>query len=212
MSDPAVMNLTGMSDEEKKVFLAKRFEYIYETSQKFCVERGLAKDLIVSIYKSDTDWAFILKVDAMLESAAKFLLRNGLQICLVKTVFQNELLEDFVDLLPMNGRTSVLKLLDACGLPEYELGFIESVRLVRNAFAHNIEYADFTIIDIIKMRQDKSRLIRFLSSIASYDEAALIVDYENDRTFLRFCIWDSMLRFLVFVYHLGQKGTAVANP
>jgi len=47
-----------------------RFEILFKESQKFCKKVGLQKDLIPSIIKTNTDWAFILKVDSLLESAA----------------------------------------------------------------------------------------------------------------------------------------------
>jgi hypothetical protein len=185
--------------------LSDRFRLLYEESQKFCEGVGLPKDLIITILKTDSDWAFVLKVDALMESAAKHILRHGLRIKLLNKTFQNDTLEEFVDSLPMNGRTSLLKLLEAAGLPDEELGFLEVMRLVRNAFAHNIEYAGLRLIDLIKVRQDKSRLIKYLSAIRTYDEAGLIADYEKKPIFLRFCIIDSVMRVLFYAYHLAVK-------
>jgi hypothetical protein len=187
------------------------FGVLLEESQKFCEGVGLRKDLITQILKTDSDWAFMLKIDALLESASKEILRQGLRIKLLNRVIRNEILDDFVDTLPMNGRTSLLKLLDAAGLPPEELGFVEVTRRVRNAYAHNIEYADLTLIELIKQRQDKSQLIKHLSAIKSYDEADLIASYEKDPSFLRFCIIDSAMRFLFYAYHLAVKKTGVAQ-
>jgi len=202
---PLVPNLSGP--------LADRFRVLYEESQKFCESVGLQKDLIIAILRTDSDWAFILKVDALLESASKHILRRGLRIRLLRRNFQNDTLEEFVDSLPMNGRTSLLKLLEAAGLPPEELGFVEVTRLVRNAFAHNIEYAGLNLIELVKMRPDKSRLIKHLSAIRTYDEASLIADYEKDPSFLRFCIIDSTMRVLFYAYHLAVKERAAgARP
>lgn len=196
----AVPNLRGP--------LSDRFRVLYEESQKFCIGVGLPKHLILAILKTDTDWAFVLKVDALMESAAKHILRQGLRIKLLNKTFQNDTLEEFVDSLPMNGRTSLLKLLKAAGLPPEELGFLEDIRLVRNAFAHNIEYAGLGLVDLIKRRPDKSRLIKHLSAIRTYDETKLITDYEKDPLFLRFCILDSTMRVLFYAYHLAVKEKA----
>jgi hypothetical protein len=191
--------------------LAERFCVLYEESQKFCECVGLQRDLKITILKTDSDWAFILKVDALLESASKHILRQGLRIKLCNRTFQNQTLEEFVDSLPMNGRTSLLKLLEAAGVPPEELGFIEVTRLVRNAFAHNIEFAGLSLIELVKMRQDKSRLIKHLSAIRTYDEPELIADYEKDPSFLRFCIIDSTMRVLFYAYHLALKEKAKAH-
>jgi len=61
------------------------------------------------------------------------------------------------------------------------------------------------LIELIKTRSDKSRLIKHLSAIATYDEAGLIADYEKDPFFLRFCIIDSAMRVLFYAYHLAVK-------
>lgn len=186
-----------------------RFEVLFEEAQKFCEGIGLHKDLIIQILKTDSDWAFVLKVDALIESAAKEILRTGLQIKLLRRTLRSETLEDFVDSLPMNGRTSLLKLLGAAGLPDEELGFIESTRRVRNAYAHDIRCADLSLIDLIKQRGDKSELIKHLSAIKTYNEADLIASYEKDETFLRFCMIDSTMRILFYAYHLAVKPSAL---
>jgi hypothetical protein len=84
---------------------ADRFTILLEESEKFCEGVGLHKDLIREIIKTDSDWAFILKIDALLESAAKYIVRTGLRIKLLNRVMQNETLDEFVDSLPLNGRT-----------------------------------------------------------------------------------------------------------
>ena len=117
---------------------------------------------------------------------------------------QNELLEEFVDSLPMNGRTSLLKLLDAAGMPEDELGFMGAMRIVRNAYAHEIEYAGLQLLEVVKLRQDKSTILKHLSAIRTYDEANLIAEIEKDPPFFRFLI-DSTMRVLFYAYHLTVK-------
>jgi hypothetical protein len=187
-----------------------RFGALLEEAQKFCEGVGLHKDLIGEILKTDSDWAFILKVDALLESAAKQILRHGLRFKILNRVIQNETLDEFVDSLPMAGRTSLLKLLDAACLPPEELACVETIRKVRNAYAHNIKFADVSLIELVKQRNDKSQLIKHLSAIETYDEANLIASYEKDPKFLRFCIIDSTMRFLFYAYHMavkfGEKG------
>ena len=178
---------------------------LLEESAKFCKRVGLRKDLIEQIVRTDTDWAFILKVDALLETAAKHIVRHGLQIRLLTQVFKGEALYDFIDSLSINGRTSILSLLEASGLPDEELRFVESIRVVRNAYAHNIKFADLRLIELIKSRNDKSKLIKQISNIGTYDEADLIGRYEKDPGFLRFCIISAAMRFLFFAYHLTRK-------
>ena len=51
----------------------------------------------------------------------KHIVRHGLQIQLLKQTFRNGALDDFIDSLSMNGRTSPLKLIGNFMLPEEEL-------------------------------------------------------------------------------------------
>jgi hypothetical protein len=95
-------------------------------SEKFCKSMGLHKDLIMQIARTDSDWAFILKVDALIETASKEIVRHGLSFKFKNQVIQNDTLGDFVDALQMNGRTSLLVLLDAAGIPPEELRFIRA--------------------------------------------------------------------------------------
>jgi len=182
-----------------------RFGILMEEAQKFCEGVGLHKDLIREIIKTDSDWAFVLKVDALLESATKQILRKGLRIKLMNKVIQNDTLEGFVDSLPMNGRTGLLKLLDAACLPPEELGFVETIRKVRNTYAHDIRFADVSLLELVKQRKDRTQIIKYLSAIETYVEADLVASYENDPLFLRFCIIDSTMRFLFYAYHLAVK-------
>jgi hypothetical protein len=182
-----------------------RFGILLKESRKFCKRVGLRQDLIMQIMKTDTDWAFILKIDALLESAAKHVIHHGVRIQYLSRTLRSEALDDFIDGLPMNGRTSLLMLLEASALPDEELRFVEITRLVRNAYAHDIRFADLRLIELIKSRNDKSRLIKYLSAIRTYDEASLIASFEKGPMFLRFCIIDSAMRFLFYAYHLTTK-------
>jgi hypothetical protein len=74
-------------------------------------------------------------LDALLETASKGIIRHGLRLKILNRVITNDVLGDFVESLPLNGRTSILKLLEAAGCPPEEQGFIEATRKVRNAYA-----------------------------------------------------------------------------
>jgi hypothetical protein len=166
---------------------------------------GLPRDLIMQIVRTDSDWAFILKIDALLEAASKAVIRHGLRFKLLNRVIQKDTLGEFVDSLPMAGRTSLLILLDAAEFSPEDCGVVEAVRKVRNAYAHNIKNADTKLIELIKQRGDKSQLIKQLSPIETYDEKSLIASYEKDGRYLRFMITTSAMRFLFVVYHLSLK-------
>jgi hypothetical protein len=44
--------------------LANQFPILLMESRKFCKGMGLSEDLIMDLYKTESDWTFTLKVDA----------------------------------------------------------------------------------------------------------------------------------------------------
>ena len=105
-------------DEE----VAARVGALLEEAQKFCAAVGLHKELIHEIYSAENDWTFTLKIDALLETATKEIIKSGLKLKILNRFVGAEALGEFVDGLPMNGRTSLLHLLKASGCPE-RMGF-----------------------------------------------------------------------------------------
>jgi hypothetical protein len=189
------------SDEEISV----RVNTLFEEAAKFCAAVGLHQDLMLKIYNSENDWTFILKIDALLETATKEIIKSGLKMKILNRFVGTEELGEFVDSLPMNGKTSILQLLKASGCPPEDLGFIEAIRRVRNAYAHNIKLAELTLIQLVKQRRDKSDIIKDISSVETYDEASLITSYEKDGKFMRFGILDAAMRILLYAYHIALK-------
>jgi hypothetical protein len=201
------------SDPSKELEV-DHFGILLEESEKLCAALDLPQDLILQIARTDSDWAFTLKIDALLEAASKAVIRHGLRFKLLNRVIQNDTLGEFVDSLPMAGRTSLLVLLGAAGFSPEDCGLIDAVRKLRNAYAHNIKNVDTRLIELIKQRGDKSQLIRKLSPIATYEEKSLIASYEKDGVYLRFLITMSAMRVLFVVYHLSLKPgrTTVSGP
>jgi hypothetical protein len=172
--------------------IENRFELLFEASKKFTQAMGLHDELMLEIFRAKSDWEFTIKIDAMLEAAAKAIVKTRL----------NSGSTEFVDAMPMNGRTSLLAFLKADGCPNELSGFIEAVRRLRNGFAHDIRLTDAKLVEIIKARPDKSQIIKSLCQIEEYNEAALIKDYEKDGGFLRYAIVDATLRFLIMAYDI----------
>jgi hypothetical protein len=195
----------GANDEGSVIDLSLRFNALREEANKFCAAVGLHQDLIIEIYNAESDWAFILKIDALLEAATKEIIKRGLKMKILNRFVGAHELGEFVDGLPMNGRSSLLQLLRASGCPDEDSGFVEAVRRVRNAYAHNIKLAELPLIQLIKKRPDKSHIIKNISNIETFDEASLIASYEKDGKFLRFGILDATMRILLYAYHIALK-------
>jgi len=171
-------------------------------SVKFCKVAGLQEDLITEIIDTDTDWALILKLDALLETATKEILRKHLRITLAGRTADSGAMEGFIESLSLNGKTSVLNLLRAAGCAKTDLSFIEAVRKVRNAFAHNIKNLNVSLIELVK-RQDKNLLASLCLLKAAQNE--MIAMREKNATMLRLELVLSTLRFLNFAYDVVAK-------
>ena len=106
---------------------------------------GVSPKQIYEIFKAGTDWEFIIKMDALLEAASKKVVKTVLAPAYLATTG----IDEFVDALPIRGRTSVLKLLDASGCGPEEMALIDCVRTLRNGFAHDITQMDLPLIEVI---------------------------------------------------------------
>ena len=174
---------------------------------------GVEPKHIWGIFKASTDWEFIIKIDALLEAAAKRVVNTALATDKMAT----EDMEEFIDGLPMRGRTSIVKLLEASGCGPEERSLIDCVRILRNGFAHDITQMGLPLIEVIKKRNDKSTLIKGLCWIQNYDEAELIKDFEKDGSRFRFSILTGVLTFMIVAYHSvikepEEEGLAVEEP
>jgi hypothetical protein len=158
---------------------------------------GVSPKQIYEIFKAGTDWEFIIKMDALLEAASKKVVKTVLAPAYLATTG----IDEFVDALPIRGRTSVLKLLDASGCGPEEMALIDCVRTLRNGFAHDITQMDLPLIEVIKRRKDKTSLLKGLCWIHKYGEEKLIEMYEKDGSFFRFGIVTGALTFMIAAYH-----------
>lgn len=182
-----------------------RVDFLLSNAQKFCKATGLHDTLLIDIYHSDSDWAFILKIDALHEVAMKSVVTRSLKMEIKGRTVGADTVEEFVAALPVSGRTSLLKLVRASGCPKDICDFIESTRKLRNAFAHDIKLIDQNLLSVIRGRKDSTYLLKNLSSVEKYEESDLIERIERDGHVLRFGILDATLRFLTMAYHATIK-------
>jgi hypothetical protein len=107
-----------------------RFTWMSEESKKLTALIAVPDDTIIDIYLADTDWEFIRKMDALLESAVKMVVKTNLT---GSDRMDKGRIEAFIDSLPMRGRTSLLTLLKAAGCAKEELDLIDCIRRLRTA-------------------------------------------------------------------------------
>lgn len=80
------------SKRPQEIDPADRFEILPEETKAFCRAVGLHENLMIEIAKADNDWAFILKIEALIETGAKEIVRHGLKIKLLNRVISNDAL------------------------------------------------------------------------------------------------------------------------
>src|SRR5580658_600819 len=95
-----------------------RIDVLLEEAHKFFEAVGLHKNLMSEIFRAKSDWEFILKIDALLEAATKEIIKSALKLKVLKRFVGSEALSEFVEALPMNGKSSLLHLLKATGCPD----------------------------------------------------------------------------------------------
>src|SRR5260221_5036900 len=97
------------------------FKWLLDESNHLASLINVPRRTIYQIYKSDTDWEFVLKVDALLEACVKKVVKVALT---ANEMLEEEKIESFVDGLPIRGRNSALNLLSANGCEKEELELI----------------------------------------------------------------------------------------
>jgi uncharacterized protein YutE (UPF0331/DUF86 family) len=180
-------------------------QFLLREAAECCAALRLKHDLIVSIYQSDSDWAFILKIDALIETSVKEVIKRSLKLKINDAFIGDAELEKFISNLPMNGRTSLLKLLRATNCDRDICDFIEAARNVRNAFAHNINNVETSLLTVIQNRQEWRDLLKRLSPIENYDEAEWVKMIQTEAGILRYSILHYTLVFLTLAYHVVLK-------
>lgn len=180
-------------------------QHLLDEAAKCCQALGLHPNTMLEIFKSDSDWGFILKIDALIETAAKEVIRGILRPNMNNDHFTNDELQRFASGLPMNGKTSLLKLLQAARCDPDICDFIEATRNVRNTFAHNIRHANDSLLTVIQTRQDWRALLKRLTPIINYQDEEWLKLVEADNKLMRFSVLHYTLVFLTLAYHLALK-------
>jgi hypothetical protein len=98
----------------------------------------------------------------------------------------------------------VLKLIALSGCSKEHQKFLDCVRRVRNAYAHDIRAIESTLIDMIEARNDKSELIRAFTPVedTGYDEEAVIrMEKTEHKGLLRYGIQHQTMAILYLMHH-----------
>lgn len=183
-----------MAEEETDVF-----SLLIDLVDKYCGPIGVGQELIVSLFREQSDWAFIIQIDALNETACRDIVSRLLSLDGVKPA-SAEAISAFVSGMSYQGRTSIIKLLKMTGIPTEHADFVDTVRAVRNSFAHDIRSVSRTLMDVIGDRNDKTRVLKILSYIENFDEETMAETFKKDPGMLRFVILQQCLTFLYLIH------------
>lgn len=184
-----------------------RSEKLLSDAKDFCRAVGLNDQLLAGIFNADSDWAFILQVDALLETSIKEVVSRSLKIEIKDIDANTGDIQEFIEALPVNGRTSLVRLLRAAGCDALYCDFIEATRKVRNSFAHIIHRIDDSLLKVIDSRNDRAQLLKIFAHVddKNFIEKEFVEMIKKDGSMLRFAILDLVLQFLGFSYHYSIR-------
>ncbi|MCZ8180832.1 MAG: hypothetical protein O9309_17555 [Rhizobium sp.] len=175
------------------------FDALIEIADRYCGPIGVGRDLIISLFNERSDWAFIIQIDALNETACRDIISRNLALDGIEPASEEEI-SSFVSALSYQGRASIIRLLTMTGVPREHIDFVEAVRTIRNTFAHDIRSVSRSLMEVVGERSDKRRVLKILSYINQFDEDELTENFTVDPGMLRFVILQQCLTFLYLIH------------
>ncbi len=139
--------------------------------KEFCNAIDVSEATINQIFQEETDWAFLIKIDALLETASKELIGNKLRF---KNADPANEIAKLVQKLNVNGKVSVVAFLKAVGVHKDYRDFISEVRNLRNSYAHNLHSIEMTLAQLLDGQNDKNATLRKLMPFCEDDPLNVI--------------------------------------
>lgn len=115
-------------------------------------ELGLSREFIISFLKESDDWAFVIKIHALMESAVSQLLSNSIGDYRIRKVFDRLELSNI-----KTGKMAFVKELDLLTLEQQS--FIKYISELRNQLVHNINNVKFNFGEYLNSLDDNQRKI-----------------------------------------------------
>ncbi len=166
-------------------------EKIKLLEERLSIRRGFFYNLLNKGYKGKDDWAFIVKLHALVETAVSHYLTEKVGKLDLKAVFQD---------LPMSiykiGKIAFLK---ALGLLEEHLKFMQLLSTIRNDYVHSVNNVDLKFQDYFKSNKNIFKTLvkeaRVLYSIPTRGESEKVV-----QAIPVVLLWSLTMRLLIDVY------------
>ncbi|GAB1413872.1 MAG: hypothetical protein LC110_05320 [Burkholderiales bacterium] len=183
-----------MSDATDKL-LAEQTQAVARLEEKLGVPKGLFNKL-----KDEDDWSFIIKMQALLETALTYL---------IKSTLGRDELEDFIEKLNLQGRTGKLAVVKALSLlTNNHLKYLGQLAELRNKVAHKIQYVTFTLSEHLKGMNEKAFKDFVLTALVLPTDVKFELSKELQemaRENPRLLLWMGALDCLTSVYLHNQR-------
>ncbi len=115
--------------------------------------------------KHEKDWGFVIKMCIFVEALCTDVI--------VKTIGKTELM-DYLSKLPLDGRSGKISIMENLRLANREtFKFVQGLGVIRNRYAHRIQYADVSLADFIAGMTSGNRqqlLSNFMHIVNSVDD------------------------------------------
>lgn len=185
---------------------------ILEVVHEMEKELGLTIGFFEKLLKED-DWSFIIKLNALIETAVVFLL--------VKAIGGKDELKEIFSLLELNnkqtGKVAFLKKMKL--LNKESRRFISTLSGIRNKFVHNIKNLDNTLKNYV-VNLDKNKKNEFIKGVSLIKKSDIETDETNSyeqfiEDYPKMAIWLSSMQLISYIYferqYFKQKTNFVNN-
>lgn len=185
--------------EEKNSFIE-----LTRLADEYLKPIGMGEDLVIDLYLEKSDWAFVVQLDATIETISRAVLGGALTFYSADaSVSPSGSLSDFTKKLGYSGRTSVLSLLEAMAFPKDQVNFANCVRHLRNRFAHNIQNREFGIYEMWERGGGKAKDLYLLAYASEeFDFATLKTSFQENGHLFRMTMLQAAM---VFMFRLNDQ-------
>lgn len=175
--------------------IAEQTQAVARLEEKLGVPKGLFNKL-----KDEDDWSFIIKTQALLETALAHLIKSALG---------RDELDDFIEKLNLQGRSGKITVVKALGLlTDNHRKYLEQLAVLRNNVAHKIQYVTFTLSEHLMGMNEKAFKDFVLTSLVLPSDVKLELSKELQemaRENPRLLLWMGALDCLTSVYLHNQQ-------
>ena len=185
----------------------KRLERLFAEGDRFCERMGLPREFTKTLYRSD-DWSFCILSASIVEAALNEILVRGIKFQHDKILIEGSQFANFIERLPMLGRSGRHALAKIIDLPIEFVDFIEALFIVRNAYAHRLSNVTKSVHEIVQDHPERNRLLKIFTGFEGKNAETFMEMAKADAGVTKFAVFEALLRFCLLM-NLVAKDTSL---